>query len=103
MARRQKIPDKIRKQIEIAADHCCSYCRSPLLAGAAMVVEHIVPLASGGTNELSNYASPAIAVISLKGQKLRLLIHTVVKMWYFSTLIGRSGLTISLGLKMVLR
>jgi len=70
VARRQKIPDKIRKQIEIAADHCCSYCRSPLLAGVAMVVEHIVPLASGGTNELSNLCLSCYRCNQFKGTKI---------------------------------
>lgn len=36
------------------ADHRCSYCRSPEIVGIPMLIDHIVPLAAGGSSELDN-------------------------------------------------
>ena len=48
MARRPRISAALRRHVTERDGRCCAYCRSPLVVGIPMVVEHIVPLAAGG-------------------------------------------------------
>lgn len=48
MARRPRIPAALRRQVTERDGRRCAYCRSPLIAGVPMVIEHIVPLVAGG-------------------------------------------------------
>jgi 5-methylcytosine-specific restriction endonuclease McrA len=62
MATRRKISAATRQRLEVIADYRCRYCRSPMAAGVAMVVEHIIPLAADGSNQnapflLQNFCS----------------------------------------------
>lgn len=54
MASRKKIPPRIRRQVEMDALYRCSYCRSPMAVGIPMLIDHIIPLALGGDNALTN-------------------------------------------------
>jgi hypothetical protein len=49
------IPNELRRQLEVADDHRCAYCRTTQdNSGQPMVVDHITPEASGGIAEFSN-------------------------------------------------
>lgn len=46
---------QIRQELRIIAKYRCGYCLSPeVLSGIALTLEHIIPLASGGTDEIDN-------------------------------------------------
>jgi 5-methylcytosine-specific restriction endonuclease McrA len=48
---------RLYSQVATRANHRCEYCLAPEeLSGKEFQVEHIVPLASGGTDELNNLA-----------------------------------------------
>jgi hypothetical protein len=52
---RKKIPPEIAQHIREAAHHRCGYCLSPQhLVMARLEIEHITPLAKGGTDDESN-------------------------------------------------
>ena len=49
------IPRGLRRKILIAAQHRCGYClTSQLISGAQLHIEHIIPLADGGTSDETN-------------------------------------------------
>lgn len=54
MTTRRKIPTSLRKRVAVFADYRCSYCRSPEVGGVPMVVDHIIPLAAGGSSDVDN-------------------------------------------------
>lgn len=54
MTRRKRISQRMRRQIEMDAAYRCSYCRSPMAVGIPMLVDHIIPLAAGGDDTISN-------------------------------------------------
>ncbi|MCE7986902.1 MAG: HNH endonuclease [Caldilinea sp. CFX5] len=70
MATRRKISDAIRQRLEAIAGYRCSYCRSPMAAGVAMVVEHIIPLAAGGSNGIDNLCLACYRCNQFKGSKI---------------------------------
>ncbi len=50
-----RIPKLVRRRVAKAAGHRCCYCRTAQeISGAQMHVDHIVPLALGGTSEERN-------------------------------------------------
>ena len=52
---RPYISDKLKEEVREAASHRCGYCLSPQrLVMARLEIEHIVPLAKGGTSDESN-------------------------------------------------
>ncbi len=54
---RTYLPAHIRRQVRERARGRCEYCRSQLAYSPdPFVVEHIVPLVHGGTNDLANLA-----------------------------------------------
>ena len=54
MARRV-IPTELAQRVRVAAANRCGYCLSPQhLVMARLEIEHIVPLASGGTDDEAN-------------------------------------------------
>ncbi|HEY1389706.1 MAG TPA: HNH endonuclease [Ktedonobacterales bacterium] len=54
-APRRAIPASVDRRIRAAANNRCGYCLSPQhLVMARLEIEHIVPLAKGGTDEESN-------------------------------------------------
>ncbi|MCP4419898.1 MAG: HNH endonuclease [Chloroflexi bacterium] len=55
MSNRLYIPQNIRQQVRETAKHRCGYCLSPQsLTMARLEIEHIIPLAKGGSNEETN-------------------------------------------------
>ena len=68
---RPYIPLHIRRQVEEDAKNRCGYCLTPRLFTAKILhVEHIIPLAAGGTSQIEIYGLPAIYVIPAKGFEL---------------------------------
>jgi hypothetical protein len=52
---RQRIPSEIERRVRAAAGDRCGYCLSPQhLVMARLEIEHIIPLAQGGTDDESN-------------------------------------------------
>lgn len=52
---RRAIPISVDRRIRAAAENRCGYCLSPQhLVTARLEIEHIIPLAKGGTNKESN-------------------------------------------------
>lgn len=52
---RRAIPANVDRRIRVSANNRCGYCLSPQhLVMARLEIEHIVPLAKGGTDEESN-------------------------------------------------
>ncbi|MEZ4672137.1 MAG: HNH endonuclease signature motif containing protein [Anaerolineae bacterium] len=52
---RRKIPPEVAERVRQAAAHRCGYCLSPQrLVMARLEIEHIIPLAKGGSDEESN-------------------------------------------------
>lgn len=50
-----QVPRSLRRKIAIVAQHRCGYCQTEQrLSGAPMHVDHIIPLARGGTSDESN-------------------------------------------------
>lgn len=73
MSSRKKIPDRIRRQVAERADHRCNYCRSPERAGVPMVMDHIIPLAAGGSSDIENLCLACYRCNEFKGAKLTAL------------------------------
>lgn len=69
MAPRRRIPAAIRRQVRIEAGDRCSYCRSPALAGVPMAVDHVIPLAAGGTSIRSNLCLACYRCNEFKGAR----------------------------------
>ena len=67
MAARWRISVHIRQQLAAEAGNACSYCRAPAFAGVPMAVDHIIPLAAGGSNELSNLCLACYRCNEFKG------------------------------------
>jgi HNH endonuclease len=70
MKRRRKISESIRRQVAERAGYRCSYCRSPEWAGVPMVVDHIIPLAAGGTSEIENLCLACYRCNEFKGARV---------------------------------
>ncbi len=69
MPRRPRIAAALRREI-LALDHQrCAYCRSPLIAGVPMVVEHIMPLVAGGPSTLENLCLSCYRCNEFKGPR----------------------------------
>src|SRR5579871_4367366 len=69
MARRPTIPARVRQRIEELDGQRCAYCRSPLVVGIPMVVEHIVPLVASGTSTVDNLCLSCYRCNEFKGPR----------------------------------
>ncbi|NOT56103.1 MAG: HNH endonuclease [Deltaproteobacteria bacterium] len=47
----------------------CAYCRSPMLVGIPMIVDHIVPLAAGGSSTSENLCLACYRCNEFKGPR----------------------------------
>lgn len=56
LERRKGFTPKQRAAVLKAAEHICHYCKGLIQEGQAWEVEHITPLAMGGTNHPDNLA-----------------------------------------------
>ena len=66
------IPRSLRRQVAERARHRCEYCHSQeLVIGGPLHVEHILPLAAGGTTTLDNLALACARCNLHKGTRTR--------------------------------
>jgi len=70
MSPRRKISEAIRQQVAERAGYRCSYCRSPEWAGVPMVMDHIVPLAAGGSSDIENLCLACYRCNEFKGARV---------------------------------
>ena len=54
MPGRRRISAAVRRQITERDTQRCAYCRSPMIVGIPMGIEHIIPLVSGGSSTPDN-------------------------------------------------
>lgn len=65
------VPRAVRLRVAAAAGHRCGYCLTPAsLVGAPLEIDHLVPEALGGTNEVENLWLACSSCNSHKGIKL---------------------------------
>jgi len=67
MSPRRRISPSLRRRLAEAAGYACGYCRSPSLAGVPLAVDHIVPLAAGGTDHPPNLCLACYRCNEFKG------------------------------------
>lgn len=67
MARRKTISTRLRQQIAERDQYRCGYCHSPQAIGVPMLVDHIVPLRSGGQTVFDNLALACYRCNEFKG------------------------------------
>jgi 5-methylcytosine-specific restriction endonuclease McrA len=66
----KKQASELRKRVEIRAGGRCEYCHAPQAAcGYRFHLEHIVPVAEGGTDRLDNRALACAACNLAKGDR----------------------------------
>lgn len=71
---RRVIPASVDRRVRTAANNRCGYCLSPQhLVMARLEIEHIIPLAKGGTDEESNLWLACPICNSHKSDKLTAL------------------------------
>src|SRR5579871_2577164 len=69
MARRPRVSAALRRRVAESDGQRCAYCRSPLVVGIPMVVEHILPLVAGGTSEADNLCLSCYRCNEFKGPR----------------------------------
>ena len=53
---RQKIPQRLKDLVRERAKYCCEYCYAQSKYSGPFSIEHIIPLAKGGSDEFDNLA-----------------------------------------------
>ncbi|MGE0827627.1 MAG: HNH endonuclease [Candidatus Binatia bacterium] len=69
MPKRLRLTAALRQQVIEREKQRCAYCRSPMLVGVPMVVDHIVPLTAGGTSTLENLCLACYRCNEFKGSR----------------------------------
>jgi len=69
MPRRRRISAAVRRQITERDTQRCAYCRSPMIVGIPMVIEHIIPLVSGGSSTPDNLCLACYRCNEFKGSR----------------------------------
>jgi len=69
-AERARLTPALRRQILFRDGHRCKLCGAEVASGAALHVDHIVPIARGGTTEAENLRALCSACNSAKSSKL---------------------------------
>lgn len=65
------IPAALKRQLRVASDRRCSYCRSSeLLTGIPLEIEHIIPRVRGGKTALSNLCLACHRCNEFKGDRI---------------------------------
>ena len=67
---RLKLSRALRKRLAEAANHRCSYCRSPVIVGIPMVIDHILPLVAGGSSSFDNLCLACYRCNERKGKRI---------------------------------
>ncbi len=70
MPRRPRLRASLRRQIIEREDQRCAYCRSPMLVGIPMVVDHIMPLSVGGSSTFENLCLACYRCNEFKGPRI---------------------------------
>ena len=97
MARRPRVSAALRRQVTARDGQRCAYCRSPLVVGIPMVVEHIVPLAAGGASMADNLCLSCYRCNEFKGPRQQAAIRATASSRPCSTRGGSAGATTSPG------
>ena len=105
MPRRPRITAALRRQVTERDKQRCAYCRSPLIVGVPMVVEHIVPLAAGGTFGVDNLCLSCYRCNECKGARQQVpdphdgqlvaLFHPRVQRWADHFVWAADGVTVA--------
>jgi hypothetical protein len=69
MPRRPKISPAVRRQVMELDAGRCAYCRSPMIIGIPMVVEHCIPLVAGGLSTIGNLCLSCYRCNEFKGPR----------------------------------
>jgi len=69
MPKRPKISPPLRRQVMLLDGHRCAYCRSPIVIGIPMVIEHIVPIVAGGLTAMDNLCLSCYRCNEFKGAR----------------------------------
>ena len=69
MPRRPRITAAVRRYVTAREGQRCAYCRSPILVGIPMVVDHIIPLTAGGSSTLENLCLACYRCNEFKGSR----------------------------------
>ena len=69
MPRRRRISAAVRRQITERDTQRCADCRSPMIVGIPMVIEHIIPLVSGGSSTPDNLCLACYRCNEFKGSR----------------------------------
>ena len=69
MAQRPRISAAVRRQVMELDAGCCAYCRSPMIIGIPMVVEHCIPLVAGGLSTIDNLCLSCYRCNEFKGPR----------------------------------
>jgi hypothetical protein len=69
MPRRPRISAAVRRQIVERDAQRCAYCRSPMIMGIPMVIEHIIPLVGGGSSTPDNLCLACYRCNEFKGSR----------------------------------
>ena len=70
MPSRTRISALTRGQVARDANHRCCYCRAPEVIGIPMVMEHIIPLAAGGSSNIANLCLACYRCNEFKGARM---------------------------------
>ncbi len=73
MPKRPRIAPAIRRQLTDMDSRRCAYCRSPMIVGIPMVVEHILPLVAGGSSLIDNLCLSCYRCNEFKGPRIQAL------------------------------
>ena len=73
MSTRRRLSEATRQRLREQAQFRCSYCRSPEWVGIPMVIDHITPLAAGGTSDPMNLCLCCYRCNEFKGAKTEAL------------------------------
>jgi hypothetical protein len=68
--KRRRISAALRKRVLEDAEHRCSYCRSPEVAGVLLAVDHILPAAAGGEAKPQNLCAACYRCNEFKGAQV---------------------------------
>lgn len=68
------ISKTLRQQVVSEAGNRCEYCRtSSRLTGMPLVMDHIIPISLGGTDERANLAASCYRCNEFKGSKIQVI------------------------------
>src|SRR5690349_23029132 len=98
---RRAIPTDVDQRVRQAAGNRCGYCLSPQhLVMARLEIEHIIPLARGGSDDESNFWLPAPSATDTRVTRSKQWIPRRARPLNSSIHVRKSGRITSSGQKM---